>query len=81
MAAYDKMSTEERQQLMQVLASLSGLQEGPEEEFPDGTHYEYDAALKTTVEVSPSGERFPVALVAGKLQRRSDKALAHKTTR
>lgn len=81
MAAYDKMSTEERQQLMQVLASLSGLQEGPEEEFPDGTHYEYDLTLRTTVEVSPSGERFPVALVAGKLQRRSGKALAHKTTR
>ena len=81
MASYDKMSTEERQQLMQVLASLSGLQEGPEENFPDGTHYEYDAALKTTVEVSPSGERFPVALVAGKLQRRSGKALAHKTNR
>src|SRR6516164_511935 len=36
MAAYDKMSAEERQQLMQVLGSLSGLQEGPEEEFPDG---------------------------------------------
>ena len=81
MAAYDRMSTEERQQLMQVLASLSGLQEGPEEDFPDGTHYEYDAALRTTVEVSPSGERFPVALVAGKLQRRSGKALAHKTNR
>jgi hypothetical protein len=80
-AAYDKMSTEERQQLMRVLVSLSGLQEGPEEEFPDGTHYEYDAELKTTVEVSPSGERFPVALVAGKLQRQQDKARAHKTTR
>jgi hypothetical protein len=66
MAAYDKMSTTERQQLMQVLASLSGLQEGPEEEFPDGTHYEYDPALKTTAEVTPSGERFPVALVGGK---------------
>lgn len=81
MAAYDKMSTQERQQLMQVLASLSGVQEGPEEEFPDGTHYEYDVELKTTVEVSPSGERFPVALVAGKLQRQPGKARAHKTTR
>ena len=78
MAAYDKMGTEERQQLLQVLASLSGLQEGPEEEFPDGTHYEYDATLKTTVEVGPSGERFPVALVARKLQRQSNKALPTK---
>ena len=81
MAAYDKMSAEERQQLMQVLGSLSGLQEGPKEGFPDGTRYEYDPNHKTTVEVTPSGERFPVALVAGKLQRQSEKVLAHKTTR
>ena len=81
MAAYDKMSAEERQQLMQVLGSLTGLQEGPKEGFPDGTQYEYDPDLKTTVEVTPSGERFPVALVAGKLQRKSEKVLAHKTTR
>lgn len=81
MAAYDKMSTVERQQLMQVLGSLSGLQEGPQEEFPDGTHYEYDPDLKITVEVTASGERFPVALVAGKLQRQSEKVLAPKTTR
>lgn len=80
MAAYDKMSSEERQQLMQVLGSLSGLQEGPREGFPDGTHYEYDPDLKTTVEVTSSGERFPVALVAGKLQRQSQKTVVHKTT-
>jgi len=81
MAAYDKMSDGERQQLMQVLGSLTGLQEGPKEGFPDGTRYEYDPDLKTTVEVTPSGERFPVALVAGKLQRKSEKVLAHKTAR
>jgi hypothetical protein len=81
MATYDKMSAEERQQLVQVLGSLSGLQEGPQERFPDGTHYEYDPDLKTTVEVTPSGERFSVALVAGKLQRQSEKVLAQKTTR
>ena len=81
MAAYDKMSDGERQQLIQVLGSLTGLQEGPKEGFPDGTRYEYDPDLKTTVEVSPSGERFPVALVSGKLQRKSEKVLAHKTTR
>ncbi len=81
MASYDKMSTAERQQLMEFLASLSGLQEGPHEEFPDGTHYEYDRDLKTTVEVAPSGKRFPVALVGGKLQRDTEKALAQKTTR
>ena len=71
MATYDKMSTEERQQLMAILGSLSGSQEGLHEEFEDGTHYEYDSERKTTVEVGPSGERFPVALVAGKLQRES----------
>jgi len=80
MTAYDKMSIEERQQLMQVLASLTGLQEGPKEGFPDGTRYEYDPDLKTTVEVTSSGKRFSVALVAGKLQRQSEKMLAHKTT-
>ncbi len=78
---YDKMSAEERQQLMQVLGSLNGLQGGPREGFPDGTHYEYDPDLKTTVEVTSSKERFPVALVAGKLQRQSEKALVKQTTR
>jgi len=79
-ATYDKMSTEERQQLMEILGSLTGVQEGPHEEFSDGTHYEYDPGLKRTVEVDPSGERFPVALVAGKLERKSQ-AIARKTAR
>ena len=80
MAAYDKMSTEERHQLMEILGSLTGAQEGPHEEFADGTHYEYDPGLKRTVEVDPSGERFPVALVAGRLQRESQ-TMASKTRR
>ena len=61
------MTTEERQELMQILGSLTGLQEGPHEEFADGKHYEYDPELRTTVEVGPSGERFPVALGRGKI--------------
>ena len=69
MATYDKMSAEERQGLMDALGSLTGLQAGPNGQLPDGTHYEYDPDLKTTVEVTPSGERFPVVLVEGKLQR------------
>lgn len=81
MRGYDKMSAEERRQLMQVLGSLNGLQAGPREGFPDGTHYEYDPDLKTTVEVTSSKQRFPVALVAGKLQRQSEKALVKQTTR
>lgn len=74
MATYDKMSAVERQQFMEVLGSLTGLQEGPQVQFPGGTYYEFDPDLKTTVEVTPSGERFPVALVDGKLQRQSEKA-------
>jgi hypothetical protein len=79
-ATYDKMGTEERQQLMEILGSLAGMQEGPHEEFADGTHYEYDSELRTTVEVGPSGQRFPVALVAGKLQRESE-TMARRTAR
>src|SRR5215469_4078984 len=41
--------------------------------LPDGTRCEYDPILKRTVEVTPSGERFPVTLVDGKLQRDSEK--------
>ena len=79
-AIYDKMSTEERQRLMEILGSLTGLQEGPHEEFADGTHYEYDSVRKTTVEVGGSGERIPVVLVAGKLQRESQ-TVARKSAR
>jgi len=78
MATYDKMSAEERQRLMEALGSLTGLQEGPKGQLPDGTHYEYDPDLKTTVEVTPSGERFPVILVDGKLQRDSETLAARK---
>lgn len=81
MATYDKMSAAERQQLMEALGSLTGLQKGPDEGFPDGTRYAYDAASKGTVEIAPSGERYPVTVVGGKLQRKSEKALAQKTAR
>ena len=80
-ATYDKMSTAERQHLMEALGNLAGLQEGPRDAFPDGTRYEYDCKLKRTVEVAPTGKRFPVALVAGKFQRDSAKLVAHKTAR
>ena len=56
------------------------MQEGAHEEFADGTPYEHDPELRTAVEVDPSGERFPVALVAGKLQRESQ-TMARKTAR
>ena len=80
-ATYDKMSAAERQRLTETLGSLTGLQGGPDEAFPDGTHYEYDPSLRKTVEVTPSGKRYPVALVRGKLLRESEKPVAQNTPR
>jgi hypothetical protein len=80
-ATYDKMSPAERQQLVEGLAGLAGLQAGRKDGFPDGTRYEYDSKFKRTFEVAPSGDRFPVALVAGKFQRDPKKMVAHKTAR
>lgn len=80
-ATYDQMDPGERQQLVEDLASLAGLQEGPKGAFPDGTRYEFDPRFKTTFEITPSGKRFPVALVAGKFQRCSAKLEAHKSLR
>jgi hypothetical protein len=60
--------------LMNGLEALTGLQEGPKKTLPDGTRDEYDPILKRTVEITPSGERFPVTLVDGKLKRDSQKA-------
>jgi hypothetical protein len=79
MAAYDEMSEAERRRLAEVLGSLTGLQGGPTGSLPDGTHYEYDPILKGTVEVTPSGDRYPVILVDGRLVRASERAVAHKT--
>jgi hypothetical protein len=78
MASYDEMSPTNRRNLFEGLASLSGLQEGPKNALPDGTRYEYDAVLKRTVEITPSGERFPVALVDGKLKRDLEKIACRK---
>ena len=78
MSTYDEMSPAERRQLMEALGSLTGLQEGPNGRPSNGTHYEYDPDLKRTVEVTPSGERFPVALVGDKLIRDSEKSVRRK---
>jgi hypothetical protein len=80
-ATYDKMNPDERQQLVEELAGLAGLQEGPTDAFPDGTRYEYDSRFKTTFEITPAGKRFPVALVAGRFQRDLANATARKTAR
>ena len=78
MAAYDEMSDAERRQLAEVLGCLTGLQGGPAGSLPDGTHYEYDPTLKATVEVTPTGDRYRVALVDGRLIREDERAAAHK---
>lgn len=78
MAAYDEMSEAERRHLAEALASLTGLQGGPTGSLPDGSHYEYDPALKATVEVTASGERYHVTLVDGRFIRVGERAVAHK---
>jgi len=79
MAAYDEMSEAERLHLAEALGSLTGLQGGPTECLPDGTHYEYDPTLKATVEVTTSGERYAVTLVDGRFIREGERAVVHKT--
>ena len=78
MATYDEMSPTDRGNLFESLASLNGFEEGPKHALPDGTRYEYDVVLKRTVEITPSGERFPVALSDGKLRRASEKTARRK---
>ena len=78
-AIYDKMSPQERRQLIEAIASLNGSLEGPTDTFPDGTHYKYDPDLKRTVEVNASGELIPVALIAGKLQRDLEKPVTSRS--
>ena len=78
MTSYDEMNPTDRRNLFEALASLSGFEEGPKHALPDGVRYEYDAVLKRTVEITPSGERFPVALVDGKLSRDSEKIARRK---
>jgi hypothetical protein len=80
-ATYDKMSAAERQQLFEVLGTLTVPEEGPTGKFSDGTYFEYDRALEMTVEVTPTGERFPVMLVAGKFQREPETLVVRKTGR
>jgi hypothetical protein len=76
MAAYDEMSEAERRRLAEVLGSLTGLQDGPTGSLPHGTYYEYDPTLEATVEVTASGERYPVTLVDGRFVRAGERAVA-----
>jgi hypothetical protein len=59
--SYDTMSELERKALHQMLSEFSGMQAvAIDGEEPDGTHYEYDRNLRTTVRVTSDGERTPV---------------------
>jgi len=80
-ATYDKMGPDERQQLVEELAGLAGLQEGPKDAFPDGTRYEYDFRFKTTFEITASGKRFPGGFSCGQVPARSGKRHSRKTAR
>ena len=58
---YDTMSEAERRELHQMLSGLSAMQSVPfNAEERNGAYYEYDRNLKTTVRVTPDGERTPV---------------------
>lgn len=61
------MTAEELQELEQSLDSTGPL--GIEFKFPDGTRYDWDPVLQATVEISPAGERFVVALQDGEIRR------------
>ena len=78
MASYDEMNPTDRRNLFEALTRLRGVEEGPKHALPDGTRYEYDAVLRRTVEITPSGGRFPVTLVDGKLKRDSKKIARRK---
>jgi hypothetical protein len=70
--SYDKMSGLERRELHQMLSGISAMQSvSVDAEKPDGTRYEYDRNLKTTVKVTPDGERYPVAGLDAEFERAS----------
>jgi hypothetical protein len=80
--SYDTMSGPERRELHQMLAELSAMQSVPfEAEEPNGTYYEYDRNLKTTVKVTSDGERTPVERLEtsfGPTRRKGPRKLAHE---
>ncbi len=67
--SYDKMSELERREIQRMLSELSTSRSvSVAAEEPDGTHYEYDRNLKTTVKVTPDGERHPVTKLGANFQ-------------
>lgn len=71
------MSELERKALNQMLSQFSGMQAvAIDAEEPDGAHYEYDRNLRTTVRVTPDGERTPVQELERTLRSRELKSFA-----
>ena len=76
---YDTMSELERRELDQMLSGLSAVQPvDAEVDEPDGTYYEFDRNLKSTVKVTPDGERTPVTQLEAPFARAPQKG-QHKT--
>jgi hypothetical protein len=70
MPAYDGMNAREREQLWQSLISLTGLEPGPHSPSPEGGSYEWDAHLKSVVEIDPStGKKYVINSRGGELVR------------
>jgi hypothetical protein len=79
MRTYDTMSELERRELHQMLSGISAVQPvDAEVDEPDGTYYEYDRNLKSTVKVTPDGERTPVTQLEAPFARAPQKG-QHKT--
>ncbi|HSZ01641.1 MAG TPA: hypothetical protein VK788_19235 [Terriglobales bacterium] len=80
--SYDTMSEPERRELHQMLVELSAMQSVSfEAEEPNGTYYEYDRNLKTTVKVTSDGERTPVEKLETSFEptrRKGPRKLAHE---
>ena len=80
--SYDSMSELERRELHQMLSGLSAMQSVPfEAEEPNRTYYEYDRNLKSTVKVTPDGERTPVEKLETRFEparRKGTRIIAHE---
>jgi hypothetical protein len=80
--SYDTMSEWERRELHQLLYGLSAMQSvSIDAEEPNGTYYEYDRNLKSTVKVTPDGERTPFEKLETSFEPRRGKyprKIAHK---
>lgn len=74
MKRYDEMNPVERQAFHERLRLTGDEPLGIDGIFPDGTRYDWDPALKATVETAPDGRRFVIELRDGELIRKRELA-------